>query len=63
MKKLVLCLLIALAVAMSAFSGLSALAGAENVPQPLVVENVALEKEVSLKSLTDMTVDIEWSAY
>lgn len=65
MKKKGIALLSALMLT-TAFGGLASIgasAAVEDVPEALTTSNVALGKEVTFKSLTDMNTDVEWSAY
>ena len=65
MKKKGIALLSALMLT-TAFGGLATIgasAAVEDVPEGLTYSNVALGKEVSFKSLTDMDVEVAWSAY
>ena len=63
MKKTLLSLLIALAVSFSAIGAVTAFAGADDVPEPIALTNVALNKEASFRSFDDMSKTLEWSAY
>ena len=65
MKKTWLGLLSALMLS-TAFGGMAtfnASAAVEDVPEALTVSNVALGKDVSFRSLTDMSVEVDWGAY
>ena len=63
MKKTLLSLLVALAVSFSAIGTVTAFAGADDVPEPIALTNVALNKEASFRSFDDMSKTLEWSAY
>ena len=65
MKKKGIALLSALLVSSTfgGFATLNASAAVEDVPAPLTVSNVALGKEVTFRSLTDMNVEVDWGAY
>ncbi len=65
MKKKGIALLSALMLT-AAFGGLATIgasAAVEDVPAELKTSNVAYGKEVSFRSLTDVTTEVEWSAY
>ena len=65
MKKFGIAFLSALLVSSTfgGFATLNASAAVEDVPAPLTVSNVALGKEVTFRSLTDMNVEVDWGAY
>ena len=65
MKKFGIALLSALLVSstLGGFATLNASAAVEDVPAPLTISNVALGKEVTFRSLTDMNVEVDWGAY
>ena len=65
MKKKGIALLSALmlATAFGGFATVNASAAVEDVPEALTVSNVAAGKEVTFRSLTDMSVEVDWGAY
>ena len=65
MKKIGIALLSALLVSstLGGVATLNASAAVEDVPEALTFSNVASGKEVTFRSLTDMSVEVDWGAY
>ena len=65
MKKIGIALLSALLVSstLGGIATLNASAAVEDVPEALTLSNVASGKEVAFRSLTDMSVEVDWGAY
>lgn len=65
MKKIGIALLSALLVSstLGGIATLNASAAVEDVPEALTLSNVASGKEIAFRSLTDMSVEVDWGAY
>ena len=65
MKKIGIALLSALLVSstLGGIATFNASAAVEDVPEALTLSNVASGKEVTFRSLTDMSVEVDWGAY
>ncbi|MBO5480646.1 MAG: hypothetical protein J6A63_05630, partial [Clostridia bacterium] len=65
MKKIGIALLSALLVSstLGGIATFNASAAVEDVPEALTLSNVASGKEIAFKSLTDMSVEVDWGAY